>query len=144
MQYKLVPPGNHWRNQAERMIQTTKAHFISILAGVNDKFPLSLWCHLLELTKLTLNLLCQLKVAPKISTNAQVHGPHNYMKNHLHLLAVQFKPKSNWRTAAHGTHNLMQVLALVCQWTSPVFPGEHHKNMGNMDQWHGFLQTCWS
>ncbi len=42
IQFELVPPGNHRRNQAERAIQTFKAHFIAILAGVNDKFPLSL------------------------------------------------------------------------------------------------------
>ncbi len=36
-----------------------QTHFISILAGVNNKFPLSLWCHLLKPTKLTLNFLCQ-------------------------------------------------------------------------------------
>jgi hypothetical protein len=80
MQYKLVPLGNHHCNQAEQAIQTFKVHFISILAGVNDKFPLSLWCRLLKLTKLTLNLLHQLKVAPKISAYAHLHGPHDYMK----------------------------------------------------------------
>ncbi len=80
IQFELVPPGNHRRNQAERAIQTFKAHFILILAGVDDKFPLSLWCHLLEPTELTLNLLRQSKVAPKISAFAHVHGPHDYMK----------------------------------------------------------------
>ncbi len=80
MQYKLVPWGNHQCNQAERVLQTFKAHFISILAGINDKFPLSLWCHLLKLAKLTLNLLHQSKVAPKISAYAHIHGPHDYMK----------------------------------------------------------------
>jgi hypothetical protein len=39
MQFELVPPGNHRRNQAERAIQTFKLHFILILAGVDDKFP---------------------------------------------------------------------------------------------------------
>jgi hypothetical protein len=48
MTYELVPPGQHRRNQAERAIQTFKSHFISILTGIHDKFPLSLWCHLLE------------------------------------------------------------------------------------------------
>ncbi len=48
MDYKLIPPGQHRQNQAEQTIQTFKAHFISILAGVNDKFPLLLWCHLLK------------------------------------------------------------------------------------------------
>ncbi len=42
IQFELVPPGNHRRNQAERAIQTFKVHFISILAGVDNKFPLSL------------------------------------------------------------------------------------------------------
>jgi hypothetical protein len=59
MNYELVPPGQYRHNQAEWAIQTFKAHFISILAGVDDKFPLSLWCHLLKPTELTLNLLCQ-------------------------------------------------------------------------------------
>ena len=39
MDYKLVPPGQHRQNQAEQAIQTFKAHFISILAGINDEFP---------------------------------------------------------------------------------------------------------
>jgi hypothetical protein len=34
--YKLVPPGQHRQNQAEWAIQTFKAHFISILAGIED------------------------------------------------------------------------------------------------------------
>jgi hypothetical protein len=79
MQYELVPLGNHQRNQAECVIQTFKAHFISLLVGVDDRFPLSLWCHLLKPTKLTLNLLCQSKVAPKISAYTHVHRPHDYM-----------------------------------------------------------------
>ncbi len=79
MDYKLVPPGQHRHNQAEQAIQTFKAHFISILAGVNDKAPLSLWCHLLKPTELTLNLLRQSRVAPKISAFAHIHGTHNYM-----------------------------------------------------------------
>ncbi len=78
MDYKLVPPGQQGQNRAEQAIQTFKAHFVSILAGVDDKFPLSLWCHLLEPTELTLNLLCQSRAAPKISAFAHVHGTHNY------------------------------------------------------------------
>ena len=75
IQFELVPPGNHRRNQVERTIQTFKSHFISILAGIDDKFPLSLWCHLLEPTELTLNLLRESKVAPKVSAFAHVHVP---------------------------------------------------------------------
>ena len=80
MTYELVPPGQLRHNQAERSIQTFKFHFISILAGVDDKFPLSLWCHLLEPAELTLNLLRQSNVTPKISAFVHVHGHHDYMK----------------------------------------------------------------
>jgi hypothetical protein len=80
MKYELVPLGNHQRNQAKHAIQTFKAHFISILAGVDDKFPLSLWCQLLKPAELTLNLLRQSRITPNISAYAHVHGPHNYMR----------------------------------------------------------------
>jgi len=72
MTYELVPPGQHRRNQAERAIQTFKSHFISILAGVDDKFPLSLWCHLLEPTELTLNLLRQSRVTPNDALHSRM------------------------------------------------------------------------
>ena len=37
---QLVPPNNHRRNLAERAIQTFKSHFIAIIAGVDDTFPM--------------------------------------------------------------------------------------------------------
>ena len=111
IQFELVPLGNLKRNQAERAIQTFKAHFIAILAGVDDKFPLSLWCHLLEPTELTLNLLRQSKVVPKISAFAHVHGHHDYMKKPFALSAAQSKPMSNRRIAGHGTQDWMPGLA---------------------------------
>jgi hypothetical protein len=55
MTHKLVPPGNHRRNLAERAIQTFKHHIISILSGVDYTFPLSLWCCLLGPAELTAN-----------------------------------------------------------------------------------------
>jgi hypothetical protein len=39
MDYKLILPGQHRQNQVEQAIQIFKAHFISILAGINIKFP---------------------------------------------------------------------------------------------------------
>jgi hypothetical protein len=80
MTYELVPPGQHRCNHAERVIQTFKLHFIAILAGIDDKFPLSLWCQLLEATELTLNLLRQSRTTPKVSAFAHVHGNHDYMR----------------------------------------------------------------
>ena len=40
---ELVPPGCHRRNAAEVAIRNFKAHFLSILAGVSNDFPSSLW-----------------------------------------------------------------------------------------------------
>jgi hypothetical protein len=57
MTHKLVPPDCHRRNIAKQAIQTFKNHFVSILSGVDDKFPLSLWCHLVQPAELTVNLL---------------------------------------------------------------------------------------
>jgi hypothetical protein len=78
--HKLVPQGQHRQKQAEQAIQTFKSHFISILAGINDKSPLLLWCHLLKPTELTLNLLHQSQVAPKILAFAHVYGTQDYMQ----------------------------------------------------------------
>jgi hypothetical protein len=83
MDYKLIPQGQHRCNQAEQAIQTFRAHFISILAGVDGKFPLLLWCHLLKPTELTLNLLRQSRVAPKILAFRHIHGTHNYMQKNV-------------------------------------------------------------
>ena len=112
MTYKLVPPGQHRRNQAERAIQTCKSHFISILAGVDDKFPLSLWCHLIEPTKLTLNMLRQSQVAPHISAFAHVHGTHDYMQKPFAPLGcciqTHVKPdnRHSWDTRSEPGFNL--------------------------------------
>ncbi len=112
MDYKLVPPGQHRNNQAEWAIQTFKAHFISILAGIDDKFPLSLWCHLLKPTELTLNLLHQSRVAPKILAFAHIHSTHDYMQKPFAPIgcAVQRHVKLNnhlsWDTRSEPGFNL--------------------------------------
>jgi hypothetical protein len=80
MTHKLVPLGNHRCNLAERAMQTLKHHFIPILSRVDNKFPLSLWCHLLGPAELTVNLLNQSNIAPKILAYAHVHGRHDYIR----------------------------------------------------------------
>ncbi len=54
---ELVPPGYHCQNAAEVGIRNFKNHFLSILAGVEEGFPPSLWDRLLPQTEITLNLL---------------------------------------------------------------------------------------
>jgi hypothetical protein len=95
--HKLVPPDCHQWNMAKRAIQTFKNHFMAILSGVNDRFPLSLWCYLVRPAKFTVNLLQQSNVVPKLSAYAHVHGQHNYMKHPFAplgcLVMATVKPK---------------------------------------------------
>ncbi len=65
--FQIVPPDMHRCNRAKRAIRTFKNHFIAILAAVNPTFPPYLWDLLLPQAELTLNLLRQSAVNPKIS-----------------------------------------------------------------------------
>jgi hypothetical protein len=106
MTHELVPPDCHRRNMAERAIQTFKNHFVAILSGVDDRFPLSLWCYLVRPAELTVNLLRQSNVAPKISAYAHVHGQHDYMKRPFAPLGcsvmAHVKPKNRRTWDVHG------------------------------------------
>ena len=59
MGMELVPPGCHQRNTAEVAICNFKAHFLSVLAGVANDFPLHVWDCLFPQTEITINLLHQ-------------------------------------------------------------------------------------
>jgi hypothetical protein len=106
MTWELVPSDCHRRNIAERAIQTFKNHFVAILSGVEDRFPLSLWCHLVRPAKLTINLLQQSNVVPKILAYAHVHRQHNYMKRPFAPLGcavmAHVKPKNRQSWDVHG------------------------------------------
>jgi hypothetical protein len=106
MTHKLVPPDCHHCNIAEQAIQIFKNHVVSILSGVDDRFPSSLWCHLVQPAELTLNLLGQNNVAPKVSVYAHVHGQHNYMKRPFAPLGcavmAHIKPKSRRSWGVHA------------------------------------------
>ena len=67
MGYQLVPPHIHLRHAAERVIRTSKAHFLSTLSGVAPTYPNNLWDLLLPQIELTLNLLRQSTLNLKIS-----------------------------------------------------------------------------
>ena len=76
--FQLVPPHIHQRNSTKRAIQTFKDHFIACLASTHKDFPLHLWCRLLPHACLTINLLRQSRLNPKLSGYAQLHGQFNY------------------------------------------------------------------
>jgi hypothetical protein len=98
---QLVPPDNHRQNLAERAIQTFKNHFKSVLAGVDNSFPMRLWDRLLPQTILTLNLLRQANTVPMISAWQYVHGNFDYNKMPLASMgcAVQIHQGSERRAS---------------------------------------------
>ena len=83
---ELVPPGCHQQNAVKVAIHNFKAHFLSILAGVSDNFPPSLWDGLLPQTKITINLIRQSNATPNVSAYAHLSGPFNYNKMPLALV----------------------------------------------------------
>ena len=86
---ELVPPGCHRRNVAEVAIKTFKKHFISILAGLPDSFPMRLWCELLPQAELTCNILRPSHARPGISAHAYMHGPFNFDRTPLAPLGCE-------------------------------------------------------
>jgi hypothetical protein len=73
-----VPPDMHRRNKAKRAIRTFKAHFITILACLDQGFPRNRWDLLLPQAELTINLLRQSRLNPHISAWEHFNGPFNF------------------------------------------------------------------
>ena len=73
-----VPPHNHQRNAAERAIQTFKNHFIAGLATADPKFPLREWDRLIPQAILTLNIMRECRINPKLSAYAYLFGQFDF------------------------------------------------------------------
>ena len=99
MDYQLVPPHIHRRNLAERAIQTWKDHFIAIMSGVDKSFPRNMRDLLIPQAELTLNLLRQSNMTPRILAYAHLHGRFDYNKHTLAPMgsAVQMHEKPTQR-----------------------------------------------
>ncbi len=104
--YQLVPPEVHRRNAAERAIQTWKRHFISGLCSVDPEFPMSEWDRLVRQGELTLNLLRNSRVNPRLSAWAYVFGPFNFNSTPLAppgtKVVVHIKPHKRASWDPHG------------------------------------------
>jgi len=98
---ELVPPGCHRRNAAEVAIRNFKSHFLSVLAGVSDDFPPSLWDKLLPQTEITLNLLRQSNATPTVSAYAHLSGPFDY--NKMPLAPMGCKAQIHEKSDKRGT-----------------------------------------
>ena len=78
MKYQLVPPNDHRSNAAEEAIQVFKDHFVAVLCGTDERFPMHLWCAILPHAETQLNMLRKSAGKPTISAFEYLHGPHNY------------------------------------------------------------------
>jgi hypothetical protein len=82
MMYKLVPPEDHQRNLAKKLIGSFKDHFIGVLSGCAKSMAMHLWYHLLPQVERQLILLQQSQVSPGMSAYAHVYqGQHDYNKH---------------------------------------------------------------
>ena len=104
--YQLVPPEVHRRNAAERAIQTWKRHFISGLCAVDPTFPMSEWDRLVRQGELTLNLLRNSRVNPKLSSWAYIFGSFDFNSTPLAppgtKVVVHLKPHKRASWDPHG------------------------------------------
>ena len=78
VQYQLVPPDNHRRNAAERAIRTWKKHFIAGLCSTDPSFPMAEWDRLVKQGEITLNLLRNSRVNPRLSAWAYLFGQFDF------------------------------------------------------------------
>ena len=78
MSNQLVLPDDHRRNIAEKSIQTWKNHFVGVLGGAADTFPLHLWCQAIPQAERQIMPLSISNVNAKISSYAHVYGQHDY------------------------------------------------------------------
>ncbi len=98
---ELAPPGCHQHNASEAAICNFKAHFLSVLAGVADNFPPSLWDRLLPQTKITINLIRQSNATPTVSAYAHLSGPYDY--NKMLLAPMECEAQVHEKTDKCGT-----------------------------------------
>jgi hypothetical protein len=119
--FQLVPPDMHRQNWAERAICTFNDHFLAIVAGVNFAFPPYLWDLLLPQAELTLNLLHQATLNPRITTLAMwvpTQHPWNsssfsstvYSRKKVHTLAPSTLRTSTLIRPCPSRNNCIKIL----------------------------------
>ena len=107
----MAAPHDHRLNPAERAVSTFKNHFIAILAGCDERFPKYLWCQLIPQAVITLNMLRQSRINPKLSAHDQVFGTFNYQRTPLAPLGTKViihERPDQWKTwDKHGLPGFM-------------------------------------
>jgi hypothetical protein len=78
IEFQLVAPHVHRQNAAVRAIQTFKNHVITMLCSIDKQFPIHLCDRPTPQAIITLNLLYQSRLNPKLSAHVQLNDPFNY------------------------------------------------------------------
>jgi hypothetical protein len=105
--FQLVPPHIHRRNSAKCAISSWKDHFIAGLSSTDKQFPMHLWCRLIPQCTLTLNLLRQSRINPRLSSEAQLNKAFDFKKTPLAppgtrvIIHEQTGVRRTW--SVHGT-----------------------------------------
>ena len=106
IKHECVPPNLHWRNSAERAIQTFKHHFLSGLATCNSQFPIQEWDRLLPQAEMTLNMLRRSRNNPQLSAHAYLFGNYDYNAHPMvppgTKVMVHSKPNNRKSWEYHG------------------------------------------
>ena len=68
--YQLFPPDTHQIISAEKSMATYKYHFIAVLDGVHPDILMHLCCRINNQSIMTLNMMTQSRMNPKLSTHA--------------------------------------------------------------------------
>jgi hypothetical protein len=109
IQFQLVPPHVHRQNAAERATQTFKNYVVAMLCSTDKQFPIHLWDRLIPHAVITLNLLRQSRINPKLSAHAQLHDIFDYNKTPLAppgtKVILHKKPDHRGSWAHHGLNN---------------------------------------
>ena len=76
--FQLVPLQRHRTNHAKKAIGTFKEPLIASICSYDPRFPMHLWDRNIPQATLTLNLLRQSRINPRLSAEAQLNGPFNF------------------------------------------------------------------
>jgi hypothetical protein len=106
IQFQLVPPHVHRQNAAERAIHMFKNHFVAMLCSTDTQLPIHLWDRLIPQAVITLNLLRQSRINPKLLAHAQLNGLFDYNKTPLAppgtKVIIHEKPDHHGSWSLHG------------------------------------------
>ena len=106
VEWQRATPYMHRTNKAERAIRTFKNHFVAGLSTVHPEFPITEWDRLVPQAEMTLNMLRNSRMNPKLSAYAYLFGQFDFRRKPMAppgtLVAVHVKPDKRASWAPHS------------------------------------------